>query len=65
MFILGVCLATIYSNRLPHSIVRYPDFLRDPEGLFTSLAFPSAVPKEAFLATFDRIAASDRVGDWR
>jgi hypothetical protein len=62
---LGLCLSAIHEWRLPHSVLRFPDFVNDPEGLYRTLPFPEPVTEEAFRAAFDHVIHRDQVHDWQ
>ena len=62
---LGLCMMAIYEHRLSHSVVRFPDFLKEPVSLFEALRFPTPVTYERFHEAFSRIVAADLVHDFR
>jgi hypothetical protein len=61
---LGVMLATVTEHGLSHSVVRFPDFLRDLDGLYAALRFPAPVEPEQFRAVADRVFDVSQVHDW-
>jgi hypothetical protein len=62
---LGLCMAAIYSYRLPHALVRFPDFLDEPATLFEAMRFPTPVTFDRFLDAFSRIASAELIHDVR
>lgn len=57
---IGTCLATVVDAGVPHSIVEYPRYLNDPEGLYAALRFPLPVPWPRFAEAFDSLRRSPR-----
>jgi len=62
---LGLCVAAVVDHRLPYSVVRFPDYLDDPGGLYAALAFPGEVDEERFTAAAHAVVRRDLVHDWR
>jgi hypothetical protein len=62
---LGLCLSACQDHRLEHSVVRFPDFLEEPEALFGALRFPEPVSREDFLRVFSGLVRPELVRDRR
>jgi hypothetical protein len=62
---LGLCLSDIHTHRLDHAVIRFPDFLEDPEKLFELMRFPAVVERGAFLDAFGRLRDQGLVHDSR
>lgn len=60
IYALGLCIAALHDHRIPHDIVRFPDFLDDPRGLHERMRFPAPVEYERFEDAFER-RRSDRL----
>ncbi len=60
---MGMCLATVSDYRIPYDIVRFPDFLDDPEALRNHLRFPRPIGSEEFAAALARISRPELVHD--
>ncbi|OCC14670.1 hypothetical protein DBT_1985 [Dissulfuribacter thermophilus] len=58
---LGLCIATLYDYNISYSIVRYPDFLKDPEFLFASMKFPKPITWPKFLEVFNSVVDLSKV----
>jgi hypothetical protein len=61
---LGIATATVYSANIPHSVIRFPDFVHDLDGLYDALRFPAPVSREHFRATAQRVFDPAQVGDY-
>jgi hypothetical protein len=62
---LGLCVAAVTDHRLPHAIVRFPDYLDDPAALHAQLPFPEPVDRDRFVAAARTISRRELVHDWR
>jgi hypothetical protein len=62
---LGLVMATVYDARLSHSILRFPDFLSQPEVLYESMHLPPEVTFGAFSDAFHTLVRHDFVHDLR
>lgn len=60
-YAVGLCLLAVHEHRLEHAVVWFPDFIRDPEGLFAAMRFPDPVSRERFDEAFARVADPDRI----
>lgn len=58
---IGLCMTALYTYSIRHHIVRFPDFLHDPQNLYEVLRFPRAVKYEQFLEVFHRVVDLDKV----
>ncbi len=58
---LGMCLAACHDYRIPHDVVRFPDFLDHPDVMYETMRFPRPVPRERFLEVFARETRLDLV----
>ena len=61
----GLCMTAIYDYRLPHALVRFPDFLEEPAQLYEAMRFPEPVPFDRFNEAFSKIASANLVHDDR
>ena len=57
----GYSLTPILTHDVAYSLVRFPDFLKEPEALYEAMRFPGPVEQAAFLEAFERIAHPDMV----
>jgi hypothetical protein len=57
----GMCMDAVLTHHVPYGLVRFPDFLDDPEPLFDAMRFPRPVPRERMAEAFERIARPDMV----
>jgi hypothetical protein len=62
---LGLCVATIHDQRLTSAIVRFPDFLQNPDGLLSAMGLPEPTDRDRFLQAFRSLVREDLVGDQR
>ncbi len=62
---LGLCMMAIHEHRLSHTVVRFPDFLDDPAGLYEALRFPIPITYDRFLDAFARVVSADLIHDFR
>lgn len=62
---LGLCMTALYDHRLPHIIIRFPDFLEAPHRLYDDLTFPQPVSEHAFREVVDRVVQPELVHDRR
>jgi hypothetical protein len=62
---LGLCMMAIHDHRLPHSVVRFPDFLNEPARLFEALRFPAPVTFDRFLDALSRTVSAELIHDVR
>jgi hypothetical protein len=58
---LGLCMNAVLTHRVPYDLVRFPDFLDQPEMLFEAMTFPRPVERPRFMAAFERVARPDMV----
>jgi hypothetical protein len=65
IYSIGLCVSALYAYRIPHRIVRFPDLLDDPEGLYEAMRFPGPVSREDFLRVFAEVRRPDLVHDSR
>jgi hypothetical protein len=61
----GLLMSTIHDLRLEHAIVRFPDFLSDPETLYRAMQLPGTISYEAFAEAFRSNVDPDLVHDHR
>jgi hypothetical protein len=61
---LGTCIQAIYEHDLEHSIIRFPHFVKDPDGLYGALRFPTPVTRQRFRIAFDAIVRPELIHDW-
>ncbi len=57
----GLLFDAILTHDVAYSLVRFPDFLKEPEALYEAMRFPGPVEQAAFLEAFERIARPDMV----
>ncbi len=62
---VGLLMSAIYDARLSHSVLRFPDFLSEPEEVFAAMRLPPHVTYETFLDAFDHRVRPDFVHDAR
>jgi hypothetical protein len=62
---IGLCVASLHDHRIPYSIVQFPDFLEDPEALYTALRFPRPVQYDEFESALTRVRQDSLVHDRR
>lgn len=58
---LGLCMTAVCSYNIPYSILRFPDFLRQPRDLYKKMVFPTPVNYEDFLQVFSRAVDLNKV----
>ncbi len=51
---MGSVITAAGESGIPHSLLWFPDYLKDPEGLYSSLGFPRPISYDAFLDGFNR-----------
>jgi hypothetical protein len=51
----GVAISTAIGENIPHTVLRFPDFLHDLDGLYDVLRFPAPVDRETFRAAAARV----------
>lgn len=61
----GLLLTAVIEHRLPLSILRYPDFLEDPDELYGQLPFPEPRSMDDFHHAFEAILDPSLVHDKR
>lgn len=61
IFRMGSALTAVAEYRTPHSLLWFPDYLSDPEGLYENLVFPREVEKGKFLKAFKKTVNPDHV----
>ena len=57
----GLLFDAILTHDVAYDLVRFPDFLKQPEALYEAMRFPGPVERAAFLEAFERIARPDMV----
>ena len=57
----GLLFDAILTHNVPYNLVRFPDFLKQPDALYEAMRFPGPVERPAFLEAFERIARPDMV----
>ena len=62
---IGLLMTWAAEYRIPVSLLRFPDFVGDPDALYTSLPLPEPRAPEAFRAAFDRVIDPSLVHDHR
>lgn len=62
---LGLCMMALYDYQLAYNIVRFPDFIEDPEQLFAAIQFPRPVSHDQFLRTIAQVKRPELVHDKR
>ncbi len=62
---LGLCMTAIVNHRLAFEVLRFPDFLTDPEKLYGKLSFPRPVSRQSFVRAFEQVVRPDLVHDQR
>jgi hypothetical protein len=62
---VGLLMTAVVDHRLPHVVVRFPDFLHEAESLYDSLCFPAPVDRERFLEVFAALVNPGLVHNWR
>ena len=62
---LGLCMTAIANHRLAFRVLRFPDFLTDPEKLYGELSFPRPVSRQSFMQVFERVVRPELVHDQR
>jgi hypothetical protein len=61
VYSVGMATLAVHEHRLPHTILRFPDFLEDPRELHRVLRFPSPVPPEKVAEVLQRLHRPDLV----
>jgi hypothetical protein len=61
---VGILVAALTDYRLSYAIVRFPDFLNDPEDLYESLRFPEPVTREQVVDVVARLRDPTLVSSW-
>jgi hypothetical protein len=61
---LGVATAAVYDSGVSHSVIRFPDFVHDIDGLYDALRFPEPVSPARFRATARRVFDPSQVHDY-
>jgi len=62
---LGLSMVAALEYRVPHAIVRFPDFLDKPGELFRAARFPRPVAEADFVQVMERLARPELVHDRR
>jgi hypothetical protein len=62
---LGLTLYGLEDHGIPYSLVRFPDFLTEPETLFQAARFPEPVDRDRFSEVFQGLARPELVHDHR
>jgi hypothetical protein len=57
VYAIGLGLSALWDRNIPHTVVRYPDYLEDPRNLYDAMRFPEPVSWERFEDVFKRICA--------
>jgi hypothetical protein len=57
----GLCLDALLEHKVEHALVRFPDFLGDPQGLYRAMRFPEPVDEERFLSVFGDVVRPEMV----
>jgi hypothetical protein len=62
---IGLLMAAVMEYRVPLTLLRFPDFLSDPRGLYEQLPFPEARTWEEFNDAFYKVHDASLVHDRR
>lgn len=62
---LGLTLFALEDHHIPYSLVRFPDFLTDPDTVLTAARFPQPVDEARFREVFREIVRPELVHDPR
>jgi hypothetical protein len=62
---VGLLMTAVVDHRLDHTILRFPDFLQQPELVYDSLRFPAPVDRQHFFEVFAALVNPDLVHNWR
>src|SRR3954451_7163115 len=63
-YALDVVRTTVADHEIPHTWLRFPDFLADPAALYEVLPFPRPVEVERFTEVATAVFDPDLVHDW-
>jgi hypothetical protein len=63
-YAIGVISTTVIDHEIPHTWLRFPDFLEDHAALYDVLPFPRPVERERFTEVAARLFDRDKVHDW-
>jgi hypothetical protein len=63
-YAIDVISTAVTDHDVPHTWLRFPDFLRDPGALYDVLPFPRPVERERFTEVATRLFDPDMVHDW-
>lgn len=61
---IGLLMAAVVDHRLDYTVLRFPDFLQQPEELYDSLTFPAPVERQQFLEVFTTLVNPELVHSW-
>lgn len=61
---LGIVTECVLATGQSHSVIKFPDFLDDLDGLYAALRFPEPVARTAFDAAALRVFDREQVHDW-
>ena len=61
---IGLLMTAVVDHRLNHTVLRFPDYLQQPELLYDSLTFPARVERQHFLEVFAALVDPDLVHNW-
>jgi len=61
VYATGLAVTAVNDYRLPHAIIRFPDFVDSPESLFVALRFPEPTTRAEFDAVFNRVVRPELV----
>jgi hypothetical protein len=64
VYAIGVVTAAVLDGEVPHTWLRFPDFLQDPAALYDVLPFPRPVERDRFTAAAERLFDQSKVHDW-
>jgi hypothetical protein len=62
---LGLSVLAVQEHRVPHAIVRFPDFLDRPDELYRAARFPAPVAEDRFVALLEQLRRPELVHDSR
>ncbi len=63
-YAIGMVSAAVAEHEVPHTWLRFPDFLQDPAALYDVLPFPRPVERDRFTAAAERLFDQSKVHDW-
>lgn len=61
---LGLLFCALYDHRLEHAVLRFPDFLKEPEHVYDAIRFPAPVERDRFTEVFRSLVDPGLVHSW-